>query len=135
MTAIFALERRPNQLIAELAEEGITRESVTDVVLTHLHFDHSGGVFRMVDGILKPTFPNARHWIQQRQWDWAMNPSERDRASFRMDDFKLLIEEGKLQLIEGQSEIMPGVRVTPVSGHTPGQQLVEFHTPDGVVVF
>jgi len=135
MTSIFALERRPNQLIAELAEAGITRESVTDVVLTHLHFDHSGGVFRDVDGQLELTFPNARHWVQQRQWDWAMNPSERDRASFRISDFKELQESGKLKLIDGQSEIMPGVRVTPVSGHTPGQQLVEFHTASGVVVF
>ncbi len=135
MSGIFALERRPNQLIAELAEEGITRESITDVVLTHLHFDHCGGVFRLVDGKPEPTFPSARHWVQKRQWDWAMNPSERDRASFRTDDFKALQESGKLELIDGQSEIMPGVRVTPISGHTPGQQLVEFHTPTGVVVF
>ncbi len=135
MTGIFALERRPNQLIAELAEEGITRESITDVVLTHLHFDHCGGAFRDVEGNLELTFPNARHWVQKRQWDWALNPSERDRASFRSDDFNKLQEEGNLQLIDGLSEIMPGVKVTPVSGHTPGQQLVEFHTPEAVVVF
>ncbi len=133
---VFAIERRPNQLVAELAEAGITRESVTDVILTHLHFDHAGGALREgEDGQLEPTFPNARHWVQKRHWDWAGHPSERDRASFRRDDFALLDEAGLLELADGSGEIMPGVRVTPVSGHTPGQQVVEFHTGQGAVAF
>lgn len=134
-TGVFALERRPNQLVAELAEQGITAESVTDVVLTHLHFDHSGGTIREVDGQLQPTFAQARHWVQKRHWEWAANPSERDRASFRPDDFAPLRETGQLELIDGNLEILPGVRVTTISGHTPGQQMVEFHTGDKVVVF
>ncbi len=132
---IFGLVRRPNQLVAELAEAGITRESITDVVLTHLHFDHCGGTLREEDGQLKPIFSNARHWVQKRHWEWAGSPSERDRASFRTDDFQALSEHGQLQFVDGAKEIIPGVRVTPVSGHTPGQQIVEFHTGQGVVVF
>ncbi len=132
---IFALERRPNQLVAELAEAGITRESITDVVLTHLHFDHCGGTLQKNDGELRPVFANARHWVQKRHWEWADGPSERDRASFRANDFEALAEHGQLQLVDGATEIMPGVRVTPVSGHTPGQQIVEFHTEKGTVVF
>ncbi|MBU8870861.1 MAG: MBL fold metallo-hydrolase [Gemmatimonadales bacterium] len=132
---VFGLDRRPNQLVAELAEAGITRESITDVILTHLHFDHAGGVLREVDGKLEPVFPEAQHWIQKRQWDWAASPSERDRASFRLEDFEILAELGKLQLVEGGQEIIPGVRVHPVNGHTPGQQLVEFHTEKGTVAF
>jgi glyoxylase-like metal-dependent hydrolase (beta-lactamase superfamily II) len=132
---VFAIERRPNQLLAELAEAGLTRESITDVVLTHLHFDHAGGAVRQGDGGLEATFPNARYWVQKRHWEWARSPSERDRASFRADDFALLAEGDRLQLVDGAVEIMPGVRVTPISGHTPGQQMVEFHTPTGTVVF
>ncbi len=132
---IFGLERRPNQLVAELAEAGITRESITDVVLTHLHFDHCGGTLREDEGQLLPIFSNARHWVQKRHWEWAAAPSERDRASFRAEDFQALAEHGQLQLIDGANEIIPGVRVTPVSGHTPGQQIVEFHTGNGVLAF
>jgi glyoxylase-like metal-dependent hydrolase (beta-lactamase superfamily II) len=132
---VFAMERRPNQLVAELAEAGLTRDSITDVVLTHLHFDHCGGVLREVDGSLEPTFPSARHWVQQKHWEWAQRPSERDRASFRPDDFALLEEKGQLQLIDGAREFMPGVRALPVNGHTPGQQMIEFNTGEGTVVY
>ncbi len=134
-TDMFGLVRRPNQLVAELAEAGITRESITDVILTHLHFDHAGGALREGDDGLEPVFSQARHWVQTRHWDWAVNPSERDRASFRADDFAALKDKGHLELVDGPTEIMPGVRVTPISGHTPGQQVVEFHTGQGVVVF
>lgn len=132
---MFSLERRPNQLVAELAEAGITRESITDVVLTHLHFDHAGGALRQGDGGLEPVFPAARHWVQKRHWDWADHPSERDQASFRSEDFMVLKEKGNLQLVEGAAEIMPEVRVTPISGHSPGQQMVEFVTPEGRLAY
>ncbi len=132
---MFGLVRRPNQLLAELAEAGITRESITDVVLTHLHFDHAGGVLREGDNGLEPVFPQARHWVQKRHWEWAANPSERDQASFRADDFSALKDKGKLELVDGPAEIIPGVKVTPISGHTPGQQVVEFHTGQGVVAY
>ena len=132
---VFGVQRRANQLIAELAEAGITRESITDVILTHLHFDHAGGALRQAGDSLEPVFPEARHWVQKRHWDWALSPSERDRASFRREDFEVLQEQGNLQLIDGGQEIIPGVRSHPVNGHTPGQQLVEFHTEKGTVVF
>ncbi|MDX2474581.1 MAG: MBL fold metallo-hydrolase [Candidatus Krumholzibacteria bacterium] len=132
---IFGLERRPNQLVAELAEAGLTRESITDVVLTHLHFDHCGGCLREEEGQMRPVFNQARHWVQKRHWEWASGPSERDRASFRPEDFQALSEHGQLQLVDGPQEIIPGVRVTPISGHTPGQQVVEFHTGEKVVAF
>ena len=132
---IYGLVRRPNQLVAELAEAGITRESITDVILTHLHFDHCGGTLRDQDGLLLPCFPNARHWVQKRHWSWAEEPSDRDRASFRPEDFQSLSVNGQLQMVDGPGEIIPGVRVTPISGHTPGQQMVEFHTGAGIVVF
>ncbi len=132
---IFAFDRRPGHLLSELAGAGISTESITDVVLTHLHFDHCGGAVREQGGELVPAFPKARHWVQKKHWQWAMHPTERDRASFRPEDFEPLEKAGLVEFVDGPNEILPGVRVLPVHGHTPGQQLVEFHTGDGVVAF
>jgi len=132
---IYAFARRPGQLLAELAAAGVAPESITDVVFSHLHFDHCGGAVRGLPDGLQPAFPRARHWVQKRHWEWAQRPSERDRASFRADDFAPLAAAGLLELVDGAREIVPGVRVTPVSGHTPWQQMVEFHTGHGTVVF
>jgi glyoxylase-like metal-dependent hydrolase (beta-lactamase superfamily II) len=132
---IFAIERQPHHLLGELKDAGVDPASITDVVLTHLHFDHCGGAVQTIDEGSRPTFPQARHWVQQQHWDWACNPTERDRASFRPTDFKPLLEAGLLEKVDGAREIMPGIRVTPISGHTPGQQMVEFHTDAGVVVY
>ncbi len=133
--AIFAIDRRANQLVEELEAKGVSAADVTDVVLTHLHFDHCGGTIRQGDDGLEPVFPNARHWVQEKHWQWAHRPSERDRASFRIDDFHILEERGQLQLVNGPVELFDQVRVTPVNGHTPGQQVVEFHTSEGVVAY
>lgn len=132
---IYQFARRPGQLLAELAEAGVAPESITDVVLTHLHFDHCGGALRELPDGPVPAFPRARHWVQRKHWEWAQRPSERDRASFRATDFAPLAAAGLLEMVEGWSEIVPGVRVAPISGHTPWQQMVEFHTGAGTVVF
>ncbi len=131
---IYGMERQAGQLLVELADRGVRREDITDVVLTHLHFDHCGGACLDLDG-MTPTFPRARWWVQRQQWDWAHDPSERDRGSFRHDDFAPLATTGALELLAGPHEIAPGLRVTPVHGHTPGMQLVEFHTGAGTLVF
>ncbi len=132
---IFAIERSQGHLVGAMAAAGVSADSITDVILTHLHFDHTGGTIREVDGRLEPMFPNARHWVQEKQWRWALNPTDRDRASFRPDDFKPLEDAGRLELVDGPSEIIPGVKVFPVNGHTSGQQLVEFRTGAGTVVY
>ncbi|MBD3221970.1 MBL fold metallo-hydrolase [bacterium] len=132
--AIYGMDRRAGELLNQLDEAGLARGSITDVVLTHLHFDHAGGACLDADGLV-PTFPEATYWLQKQQWEWAQHPSDRDRASFRAEDFAPLEESGRLELVDGATEILPGLRVGPVSGHTPGQQVPEFHTDDGTLVF
>jgi glyoxylase-like metal-dependent hydrolase (beta-lactamase superfamily II) len=132
---IFAIERQPHHLLGKLKEAGVDPASITDVILTHLHFDHCGGSVQAAAEGPRPTFPRARHWVQRQQWEWACHPTERDRASFRPTDFQPLLDAELVEMVDGAREIIPGIRVTPISGHTPGQQMVEFHTEGGVVVY
>ncbi len=132
---IYGMDRRAGQLLTELGDAGISRESITDVVLTHLHFDHAGGACLDMASGMAPAFPRARWWLQRAHWEWARNPSERDQGSFRPDDFEALADTDRLELVEGNVEILPGLRVSPVGGHTPGMQIPEFHTEDGTLVF
>jgi glyoxylase-like metal-dependent hydrolase (beta-lactamase superfamily II) len=132
---IYVIERSAGHLVGQLAAAGVSADAITDVVLTHLHFDHTGGTVRQGRDGLEPMFPSARHWVQEKQWRWAHQPTDRDRASFRPDDFDPVPRAGLLELVDGAREILPGVRVLPVHGHTPGQQMVEFRAGDAVVVF
>jgi glyoxylase-like metal-dependent hydrolase (beta-lactamase superfamily II) len=122
--AIYAISFDTFSLDAGLASMGIRNEDVTDVILTHLHFDHAGGATAKTDRGLEPVFPNAVHHLQRAHWDWAMKPSERDRASFLPENYMPLQERGLMNLIDGAATIADGVTVLPVNGHTPGQQLV-----------
>lgn len=132
---IYGMDRRAGQLLTELEAAGVPRASITDVVLTHLHFDHVGGACLDLANGMAPAFAEARWWVQRQQWDWAQNPSERDRNSFRDEDFEALADTGRLELLDGPEEIIPGLRLHPAHGHTPGMQVPEFSTGQGVLVF
>jgi glyoxylase-like metal-dependent hydrolase (beta-lactamase superfamily II) len=101
-----------------LRRAGFDPADVTDVLLTHLHFDHCGGTTRQ-DGSL--VFPHARHYVQRIQWEWARHPSLKDRGSYRPEDFRAL--EGRVTMVEGRGDLAPGIEVLPVDGHTPAMQL------------
>ncbi len=109
--------------------------NVTDVILTHLHFDHAGGVsYRDTDGSLKLSFPRAKVHLQIANWDRARNPSLKDRASYLADNISLL-HEADLVLCDGDVEIYPGITVHRVDGHTPGQQWVEISAGESRLFF
>lgn len=121
---IYRLDTSTFSLRTSLAAAGVTPEEITDVILTHLHFDHCGGcTYRAADGSLSVTFPNARHYVQKAHWELSQDPSDRDRASFMPEDFMLLHERGLLTLVEGEQELFPGIAVVVCNGHTMAQQL------------
>jgi len=93
------------------------------VVLTHLHFDHAGGTTRLESGQPVLSFPRATYHLQRRNWKWAHQPSDRDRGSFRSEDFALLEKSGRLHLLEGPTELYPGLQLMVFEGHTVGLQL------------
>jgi glyoxylase-like metal-dependent hydrolase (beta-lactamase superfamily II) len=108
-----------------LRETGLEPESIDTVVMTHLHFDHSGGTTRRTaSGRLEPVFKRARHVVQRLEWEDATHPHERNRASYLGENIGPLGEAGLLQIVEGEVEIAPGVRVVPTPGHTRGHQSV-----------
>ncbi len=122
---IYALDTSVFSLTGSLQQLGVRPEEVTDVILTHLHFDHAGGGTRLDErGELVPSFPNARYYVQRDQLLWARRPTEKDRASFRAEDFEPLAAAGLLEALDGEGELFPGVRLLVVHGHTRAMQLV-----------
>lgn len=101
-------------------------EEITDVIVTHLHFDHADGLaFKKPDGAYTLTFPKATHYVQRQQWEWAQKPSERDAGSYKAAAFyPFQAGKAKVKFVEGDQEILPGIRAQVIHGHSPGQQLV-----------
>lgn len=121
---------------AALAQRGTDPESVTDVVLTHLHFDHSGGaVRRSPDGIPAPAFPNARYWVSRRQWENLLDPHPLERGSYFREDLESVAAAGLLRTVDAETQLAPGVRLRLFDGHTPGQLVPYIDLPDRTVVF
>ncbi|MEY3385995.1 MAG: hypothetical protein RIR53_806 [Bacteroidota bacterium] len=104
-----------------LSHHGVAPTDVTDVILTHLHFDHVGGAV-LEDG--SPRFANATYHVQKRQLDWARKATEKDRASFMSEMFEPLVGSGAMNIIDGDGELLPGIHVECVHGHTQAMQTV-----------
>lgn len=136
---IYNIHSQDDGLQSALAARELSAQEIDDVILTHLHFDHAGGVSKYADDseTIRATFPNARHWVQRRNWSWANSPSARDGGSYRKIDFGFFEtsdEAPPLELIDGIDEIMPGIEVLPVHGHTFGMQLVKITTAEHTFV-
>ena len=120
---IYKLDNSESNLISSLEQRGVKPEDVTDVILTHLHFDHAGGSTTRIKGELLPAFPRAKYHVQREHWELAQRPTEKDRGSFMKDDFLPLKEHGVLEFIEGEPELFPNIRLVVCNGHTTAQQL------------
>ena len=105
---LYGISHEGLGLDAELAKAGVSREEITDVVLTHLHFDHAGGTTRDEGGQLRLSFPRATYHLQRRHWNWAHHASEKDRGSFRPDDFALHRRRGLGCLVQILVRLRPG---------------------------
>ena len=115
----------PSRLMKGLKSLGLTPKEIDAVVLTHLHFDHSGGCTRLDRaGDLVPTFPKAKYFVQNVCWKDACSPNERCQEVHRKEDFLPIEENGQLELLDGDEEIFPGLWVKVTDGHARGHQVV-----------
>ncbi len=121
---LYGIEQDPMDLNLLLSGYDIDRYQITDVVLTHLHFDHAGGATRLEGGQVVSSFPKAKYYIQSEQWEDACNPDERERESFVHDDFMPLMDSGVLQLLDGSLQLFEGIELLVTYGHTKAQQHV-----------
>lgn len=108
-----------------LAKHGFHRDDITDVFLTHLHFDHVGGAIKRDGQQLKPAFKNATYWSNAKHWDWAINPNDREKASFLKENILPIEESGQLKFIDTTdgSQFIEGFDIRFVSGHTESMML------------
>jgi glyoxylase-like metal-dependent hydrolase (beta-lactamase superfamily II) len=108
---------------------------ITDVILTHLHFDHTGGSTKLDNGKLIPAFPNANYYVQKKNYEWAVNPSEKDKGSYMKDNFEPLMQEGSLKFIEGEEQFDDGIEFMVINGHTFAQQLIKISDSANTILF
>ncbi len=127
-----------------LAAHGFHRNDITDVFLTHLHFDHCGGaLIRQGDGFA-PAFPNAVYWSNEEHWDWAVNPNDREKASFLKENILPIKESGRLQLLKAPAATDDKLATLPfadnfsirfVSGHTESMMLPQLQYKDRTILY
>ena len=116
---------QPAQLLTNLAAAGIAPEEIDIVINTHLHFDHCGwNTVRNKDGKIVPTFPRAKYYAPEGEWQYARKPSERDSISYIPDNYDPLVESGQMTLLKGGEKIVPGISVKTFPGHTAHMQAV-----------
>src|SRR5439155_15619681 len=122
--------REPEGLLHSLRRVGIRPEEVDAVITTHLHWDHAGGLTRRdAQGGLELTFKRARHFIQRTEWDFALHPDVRRASGYVSDDFTPLADGNKeVEFLSGVAEVMWGLHVRHVGGHTPGSQVLVLRT-------
>ncbi len=124
--------REPDGMLRALKRLGIQPNEVDAVVTTHLHWDHAGGLTRRdAQGALELTFPRARHFIQRSEWEFAVHPDARSRPSYVIDDFTPLADgHNAVEFLDGDAEVLPGVHIRHVGGHTPGSQVLILQSGD-----
>src|SRR6202047_5070117 len=117
--------RQPAQLLSNLAADGVSPEDIDVVINTHLHFDHCGwNTRRDKSGKIVPTFPRAKYYAPEGEWQYARKPSERDSISYIPDNYDPLVQSGQMTLLKGAEETFPGISEKPFPAHTASIQAV-----------
>jgi len=131
----YRLDQTENTMFRSLNNFGIKPDEITDVLLTHLHFDHTGGSTYLKDGKWIPTFPNAKYYVQKKHFEWALSPTDRDRGSFIQNRFMPLHNEGLLNFIDGEVQFDNEIEFLTINGHTSFQQMIKVHDSSNTVLF
>ncbi|HHG86053.1 MAG TPA: MBL fold metallo-hydrolase, partial [Bacteroidetes bacterium] len=135
--SIYGVDHETHTLDRSLEALGFHRSDITDVILTHLHFDHCGGSTEWNSGKERyvVVYENAQFWVQSSHLDWALNPNPREKASFYDENIRPLVDSGQLSLLDGESELFPNIFLKVVNGHTEAQQLPLIHYKGKKILF
>lgn len=133
---MYAVDPTKSSLIKSLKNNGLEPSDITDVILTHLHFDHAGGATCAKDGKIVPTFPNAKYYVQKENLETARKPNIREKASYLAPNFEPLIEAGVLNLLDGNVEnLFPNISLIVSHGHTHAHQMVKISDEKTGVIY
>lgn len=125
-----------NSIDKSLAKHGFNREDITDVILTHLHFDHCGGAIARQGDKLRPSFTNANYWSNAAHWDWAIHPNPREKASFLEENIIPIQESGQLKFIEKESNPFgPNIQIRYAHGHTESMMLPQVQYKNKTILY
>jgi glyoxylase-like metal-dependent hydrolase (beta-lactamase superfamily II) len=129
-------DARCGRLTESLSRLGVAPEEITVVIFTHLHFDHAGGATRAAGGgALEPVFPNARHVVQKMEWEDAHDSNELTAGSYIVEELDSLAQNVRLDLVDGDVEVAPGIRAIVTGGHTRGHHLVLIESRSRTCIF
>jgi glyoxylase-like metal-dependent hydrolase (beta-lactamase superfamily II) len=130
-----------DQFEKKLNTLGYTKSDITDVILTHLHFDHCGGAIEWDKDrtFLQPSFKNATYWSNEQHWDWAVNPNPREKASFLKENILPIQESGQLKFVAKnsnfESNVFPNIDILFVDGHTDAMMIPHIRYKNKTIVF
>ncbi|MBU1097351.1 MAG: MBL fold metallo-hydrolase [Ignavibacteriae bacterium HGW-Ignavibacteriae-2] len=133
-TKIYGVDHERFNLYSGLEKAGLKPDQITDVILTHLHFDHTGGSVVQENEKFIPAFPNATYHVQKEHYKWAINPAEKDRGSFIKDRFVPLFEAGILKLWD-ETEFDDNINFMLIDGHTFAQQIIKISDGNETLLF
>jgi len=123
--SIYNVDQFENNLFNSLNNHNVKPEEITDVILTHLHFDHTGGSTKLENDKFIPTFPNANYHVQKDHFEWALNPSDKDKGSFINSTFKPLYDNSILKFTKGDEYFDDEIQFLTINGHTFAQQMLK----------
>ena len=132
---LYAVDQEAATLDDSLRDHGFGPDDVTDVILTHLHFDHCGGATCCRGETRAPTFPNATYHVQEAHWNWATASNPKEKGSFLQETFLPIEASGQLHQVDGAETIAPGIEVMLADGHTESQQLVKISDEARTLVY
>jgi len=132
---IYEIDTKSVSLDSSLAKVGFTPEDITDIICTHLHFDHIGGNTKIDNGKIVPSFPNAKCWVSQINWDSANSPNEKDQGSFMQDDWAVLAENDMINYVNDFSQFLPNIDLIISNGHTPGMILPVISDANNTLIY
>lgn len=118
-----------------LKKAGFSCDDITDMFLTHLHFDHCGGSIKRENDKLITSFKNATYWVNKNHWEWAIKPNTREKPSFLKENILPIQESGQLKFIENEIELFPFLKIIPVSGHTESMMIPHITFNGNTIVF